>query len=150
DEPEDTPLAIDAEADVLGSIYRVPDAMWGFWAPCRDWHPGVCVFVHPGTRRVTMVKGTSQVDRLLARGPAVVIDPTPGNGLEVPTAFNLLEVRQYRLRRVTLLHREGATGRVARALRARLQAYLRRVCAVGAPAPLPGDVPPELEPSKMA
>src|SRR5437016_5681478 len=86
DADEREPIRVDPETDLLGSIYRVPDAMWGFWAPFRDWHPGVCVSVHPGTRQVTLIKGTSQLSRLAPGQPAVVIDPTPENGLEVPTA----------------------------------------------------------------
>jgi hypothetical protein len=124
--------------------------MWGFWAPFRDWHPGVCVFVHPGSRRVTMVKGTSHVGRFGPEAPAVIIDPTPENGLEVPTAFNLLEVRQYRLRRVALLHQERRIGRVDAALLARLQDYLKRVFAVGAPAPVVEGLPPGLPELKTA
>jgi hypothetical protein len=121
-----TPVAIDPEKDLLGSIYKVPDAMWGFWAPFRDWHPGVCVFFNRTTRRVTLVKGTSLTGRGSGGPTTVVIEPTPDNGLEVPTAFNLLEVRQYRPRRVALLHEERRLGRIEPTVLAELHNYVWR------------------------
>jgi len=85
---------------VEGSIYFVRDRAWGFVAPGREDHPGLCLYYDPESRWGTFLKGTD----VGARHRAIIeIAPTTLNGLSKPTAFELV-VRRIPRRLVELMH----------------------------------------------
>jgi hypothetical protein len=107
DEAAPEPTASDAE--LPGTIFRVPDRHWGFEAMGREDHPGVCTACVPETLQATLVKGR---DAATDRGPArtrFLVDPTDSNGLVKRTAFELVPRRQS-LRRVRLLYTNRRMG----------------------------------------
>ncbi|MDA1055123.1 MAG: hypothetical protein O3C40_32275 [Planctomycetota bacterium] len=49
---------IDAERELPGSVYQVPDKMWGFDAVGRIEHPGACTACDVHKRQAVLLKGT--------------------------------------------------------------------------------------------
>jgi hypothetical protein len=103
--------AIVPERDLPGSVYMVPDKFWGFSAVGRTEHPGACTACLSEEQVAILLKGR---DAVTLRGKAAhwFVDPSPGNGLEKITAFELLPYR-FPLRRVLLMHPQRRVGQLA-------------------------------------
>lgn len=95
----------------LGTVYRVPDAWWGFDAVGRNEHPGACTAVQSEAGQAILLKGTDARNVRRTYSHHVIVKPTTSNGLAKPTAF-ALEPRPFRMHRVALLHRERQLGRL--------------------------------------
>ena len=65
----------------------IPDRQWGFVAPGRTDHPGVCLHVHPQPQQAVFLKGTNAASRFGSR--YYIVEPTEANGLEKLTAFDI-------------------------------------------------------------
>jgi len=107
-----------------GSIYWVPDRMWGFELVLADGHPGVCL--GGDAQAACFVQGTGVENDWNRNGRERVL-PSAENGLHKETSFRL-EPRRFRWKRVVLLHPERFVGRLDDAdyerLRRRLDALL--------------------------
>lgn len=105
---EDTAFSQEVEPldDLPGSIYRVPDKFWGFEAVGRVEHPGACVSANTRLQQATLLQGRGAPRQ---HGAALVLSPTPLNGLKKTTTF-ALEPRLFPLRRVALLHADRRLG----------------------------------------
>jgi hypothetical protein len=114
-EPDEQLVSI-AEAFV-GAVYWIADRLWGFSAPDREAHPGVCVRCDSKHQQALMVKGTSvREDQAwrYERYEVLVVGPTPENGLKTTTAFSL-DPRPIDLRILRRIHlEEGPRGRVSK------------------------------------
>ncbi|MBL8693374.1 MAG: hypothetical protein JNJ88_04680 [Planctomycetes bacterium] len=112
-DPTPAPTVIDP-ARLVGLVLSVPDGVWGFTAPGRDAHPGVCV--HVEGRDAFLLKGTSVKPVLPGKGVGTpwqqhLVFPSRANGLVAKTTFFLQRVR-VNLRTVALLAEERALGRL--------------------------------------
>jgi hypothetical protein len=103
DDGRDEPPAVPVEEALPGSVYFVPDEVWGFEALHRLDHPGVCVGCDVPRRWGWLYKGTDARAAVAARYDALVVPPSPENGLGKPTAF-ALEPRAVRLHKVLTWH----------------------------------------------
>lgn len=99
DEPHPEP---DRREDLEGAVFFVRDRAWGFEAPGREDHPGICVAFNPATRYCTFLKGTS-TERPHHRA-TLILEPTAANGLTKQTAFELVP-RTLPRRLVSLMYR---------------------------------------------
>jgi len=106
---EGEPVFINSQEELPGSVYKVPDKMWGFDAVGRIEHPGACTSCTPHQRQAVLLQGTDA--KLAGRGypQVVVISPSAPNGLTKPTAF-AVEPRIFRLRKVELLAKDRRIG----------------------------------------
>jgi hypothetical protein len=130
----DEPQVVDPEHELPGSVYMVPDRVWGFQALGREDHPGACARCDVGLRQVWMFKGTDPASARLDRYSVLLVEPSAENGLHKTTAF-ALEPRQVRLHKVLLLHRSTRRlGRLEPAELQSLQAELLRSFTAGPPA----------------
>ena len=75
--------------EMEGAVYAISDPLWEFKVPDRDWHPGVCVRCDPRARLAFCCKGTDARRARLDRFAALIVTPSPQNGLEKTTAFPL-------------------------------------------------------------
>jgi len=114
----------------LGQVFVVPDRHWGFRAPGREGHPGVCLApADPGQRELPILKGRS--GRETSPWPSdFEVQPDEQNGLSKPTWFHLAP-RFLSRRHLELMRGERRTGRLSAEDRARLLAELRRVLDPG-------------------
>ncbi len=110
DEQEIEPAPL-LDEEFPASIFAVPDKFWGFYAAGRVDHPGVCVDCHPADGTARLVQGRDAATRRGSRLRVVTIEPTRGNGLTKPTAFELTP-RVMPLHRVRLLYPERYMGRM--------------------------------------
>ncbi len=94
--------------EMPGTIYIVPDHLWGFTAPDREDHPGACAHCDTIRNRVTMVKGSG---RAIPTKVFLWVDPSGENGLKKSTAFEITP-RYFRLRRIALLHFDRRIGKL--------------------------------------
>jgi hypothetical protein len=97
------------DEDLPGTVFAVPDRLWGFEAVGRDDHPGVCAACAPEALEATLVKGRdASTDRGNPRD-RFLVEPSRLNGLRKLTAFELVPL--YRsLRRVRLLYPNRRMG----------------------------------------
>jgi hypothetical protein len=127
DGPGPPPPLVPVEEAFVGSVYWIVDRLWGFPAPDRAAHPGVCVRCDRNSQAAILLKGTSvREDRAWRydRYDVLVVDPTPENGLENPTAF-ALEPRPVDLRILRRIHlEEGPRGWVSRDVLWKMEARL--------------------------
>lgn len=91
-----------------GSVYAVPDKLWGFESVLSDSHPGACL--GGDARFAHFVQGTSVENEWGRRGRERVL-PSADNGLRKETSFRL-EPRRFRWNRVVLLHPDRFIGRL--------------------------------------
>ncbi len=112
--------------EFVGSVYKVPDSMWGFQAVGRVEHPGACTLCGTEHRYAILLKGTD-AEGCPHRFPRVVtVLASRANGLIKTTAFTI-EPRKFRLRKIELLHENRLVGRLDRHDLSLLQAELHRV-----------------------
>ena len=127
DEPE--PAAqeqpFDPFRELLGAVVMVPNEHWGFSGVTSDQHPGACTHVATARTGGTLVKGTDANHPRAQRGH-LVVDPTPENGLDKPTAFELVP-RVFRMHRLRLYFPERLRGKLSGAALAELRAELARL-----------------------
>jgi hypothetical protein len=97
------PRLIPLEEELPGSVYFVPDEAWGFRAPHRRDHPGVCVACDVPGRRGWLYKGTDAGAAVVERYDALLVEPSDENGLGKLTAF-ALEPRAIRLHKILTWH----------------------------------------------
>lgn len=128
--PRHTPSEWDAASELPGSVYFVPDRLWGFDAAGRTDHPGVCVEYVERSLHAMMLKGTDADSPRVARLPRayVIVAPDDDNGLGKPTAFEL-SLRRLSSRHVVLMHQDRRAGSVGAEVLERMRAELRRVFA---------------------
>jgi hypothetical protein len=138
-DPEPPEPLVPIEEAFVRSVYWVADRLWGFSAPDRSAHPGVCVRCDARNQQAVMVKGTSVREERAwryDRFEVLVVDPTPENGLKTPTAF-ALEPRPVDLRILRRIHLdEGPRGRVSQEVLRKMEARLvdlDRTLAEGTP-----------------
>jgi len=111
-----------------GAIYFVKDAAWGFSAPGREDHPGLCVWFAEDERNAVFLKG---VDAERASFGAVIVEPTRANGLSKRTAFQLVP-RALPRRLVELMHKSPRlVGRLDTNELATIRAKLARLFGRG-------------------
>ncbi len=114
------------QQELEGSIYAIPDPLWGFTVPDRAWHPGVCVHCDLTAGLTFCSKGTDARRARLDRFPMVVVEPSPQNGLEKPTAF-ALDPRRIALNVLRKIHNaDGWCGTLEAEPLGRLQLHLQR------------------------
>jgi hypothetical protein len=94
----------------VGAVLTVPDYLWGFVAPSRDWHPAACMRVDETRKRATMIHGTG-AEHINARYRSKyhLVEPSLSNGLVKPTAFKL-DPRTLKLRPLNLIAPEHTLG----------------------------------------
>ena len=108
-----------------GAVFMVPNRHWGFESFASDDHPGACVHYQASERQATLVKGTDAENvRFLRR--YFFVAPTPGNGLQKHTAFELVP-RYFRLHRLKLFYLERQFGRLDDATLQDLRTELARL-----------------------
>jgi hypothetical protein len=112
--------------ELEGSVYEIPDPLWGFAAPDREWHPGACARCDPAAGLAYSYKGTDARrvrEKLFA---VVVVDPTPQNGLKKTTAF-ALDPRRIPLPIFRKIHNaDGWRGALEEECLRRMQTHLER------------------------
>lgn len=130
DPEDDDPVptnTLDPDHDLPGAVFMVPNEQWQIDSATSTDHPGACVHYQEHPCSAILVKGTDAVHVRNAPGYCV-IDPTPENGLEKPTAFELLP-RYFRLHKVRLFYPERYLGQLADATLFALFEELARACA---------------------
>lgn len=112
--------------ELEGSVYEIPDPLWGFTAPHREWHPGACARCDPAARLTYCYKGTD-ARRVRAKLFAmVVVEPSPENGLKKTTAF-ALDPRRIPLKVLRKIHNaDGWRGALEEPFLRRMQTHLER------------------------
>jgi hypothetical protein len=120
------PRALDADQELPGAVFMVPDPQWGFEAAGSTDHPGACVHYQGGDRNAILVKGTD-ADHVRNPRRYYVVGPTPENGLDKHTAFELVP-RYFRLHKVRLLYPERHLGRLDEYTLHALCEELARLC----------------------
>ena len=115
-----------SDEEFPGTVFAVPDRLWGFEAFGREDHPGVCTAWRPEAWQATLVKGRdAATDRGHPR-TRLLVEPSRQNGLHKPTAFELAPL--YRpLRRVRLLYPSRRMGTLEPDLFAELRRRLREL-----------------------
>jgi hypothetical protein len=83
--------AIDPEEFMPGSIFMVPDEIWGIAAVGRVDHPGLCTRYQCGVGESALLQGSGCSPAGWWK-PRYVVEPTPGNGLRKRTAFELVPI----------------------------------------------------------
>jgi len=91
-----------------GSIYAVPDKLWGFELVVPGSHPGACL--GGDERTAIFLQGTDVENDWGRRGRTRVL-PSASNGLRKETSFRLAP-RRLRWRRACLLHPERHLGKL--------------------------------------
>jgi hypothetical protein len=99
-EPLVPPRAVEQELE--GSVYDIPDDLWGFEAVFRSWHPGVCVRLDITAEVGFCYKGTD-ARRVRKRFRIILVEPSQQNGLKKTTAF-ALEPHRIPERRLREIH----------------------------------------------
>jgi hypothetical protein len=130
DEPDDTaaePRPLEPDEDLPGAVFMVPNRQWGFESLVSDDHPGACLHGQAADRDAVLVKGTD-ADHVRVPRRYHVVAPTPDNGLQKPTAFELVP-RYVRLHRLRLFYPERYLGRLDADALLALRDELARVCA---------------------
>lgn len=121
EDPDETDELLDVRLrDWTGSIYWIPDRLWGFELVLADGHPGACM--GGDARAACFVQGTDVENDWQRRARERVL-PSERNGLHKETSFRL-EPRRFRWNRVVLLHPERFVGRLDEADYARLRERL--------------------------
>jgi hypothetical protein len=109
DEPASPLPPFDADRDLWGAVFMVPDSHWKIRTSRPD-HPGACVHYRAGDRSAILLKGTD-VDNLRSQKGYYVVHPTDENGLETSTAFELYP-RPFRLHKLLVYYPERYLGRL--------------------------------------
>lgn len=102
---------MDPEQDLPGSIYRVPDKIWGFEAVGRVEHPGACMVVDQAQGKAVFLRGTGSTR--CHRSPNITVEPDEHNGLKKRTYFELAP-RCLSLRSMVLIHYDRRLGSLTR------------------------------------
>ncbi len=103
DDADEPPAQVPVAEELEGSVYMVPDRLWGFRAEGREHHPGTCVRCDVPARLAFLFKGTDLASARPDRFLYVSVEPSPQNGLAKPTAF-ALDPRRIRLHVLRNLH----------------------------------------------
>jgi hypothetical protein len=103
DDAEESPPLVPVVLELEGSVYMVPDRIWGIQAEGREDHPGACVRCDLVARLTFLNKGTDVRSARPSRFLYVTVEPSPQNGLSKPTAF-ALDPRRVRLHVLRCLH----------------------------------------------
>jgi hypothetical protein len=123
------PRPLDPDQDLPGAVFMVPNRHWGFESHSSEDHPGVCAHYPPQGRDAILVKGTD-AEHIRVPRRYYVVAPTEGNGLQKPTAFELVP-RYFRLHRLRLFYPERYLGRIEVATLHALCEELARACDRG-------------------
>jgi hypothetical protein len=94
---------VPVEKELEGSVYMIPDQLWGFHAKGRQDHPGACVHCDLSARLSFLNKGTDLHSARLDRFALVIVESSTNNGLAKPTAF-ALDPRRMRLHKLLTFH----------------------------------------------
>jgi hypothetical protein len=122
---EDDPLPepVPSDNELPGTVFAVPDRLWGFNAVGREDHPDICTEARPETINATLVKGRdAATDRGHPR-TRFVVEPSLINGLRKMTSFELVP-RTMSLRHVRLLVLDRRMGKLEPNLFAKLRQRL--------------------------
>lgn len=103
DDADEPPPQVPVAGELEGSVYMVPDRLWGFRAEGREHHPGACVRCDVPARLAFLFKGTDLASARPSRFLYVNVEPSPQNGLDKPTAF-AIDPRRIRLHVLRNLH----------------------------------------------
>jgi hypothetical protein len=103
DGDEPSPPQVPVAQELEGSVYMVPDKLWGFRAEGREDHPGACVRCDVAARLTFLNKGTDVESKRPDRFVYEEVQPSTHNGLSKPTAF-ALDPRRIRLHKLRNLH----------------------------------------------
>ena len=93
-----------------GAVFMVPNRDWDFESPTSENHPGACLYDQVAERQAVLVKG-SDADACPHAPEIFFVAPTSGNGLQKPTAFELVP-RYFRHHRLKLFFPERHLGRL--------------------------------------
>jgi hypothetical protein len=127
EEPVPTFNPLDPDHDLPGAVFMVPNEQWEIDSTTSTDHPGACVHYQERPGSAILVKGTDAVHVRNAPG-YYVVEPTPENGLDKPTAFELMP-RYFRLHKVRLFYPQRYLGRLDDATLFALFDELARACA---------------------
>jgi len=138
DDPLPEPMPSDDE--LPGTVFAVPDWLWGFEAVGREDHPDICTAARPETMLATLVKGQDAATAWGSRRTRFVVEPSPLNGLRKTTSFELVPYPMS-LRHVRLLFPDRRMGKLEPVPFAKLR---RRLAQLFPPAAGPNWPPPKV------
>jgi hypothetical protein len=105
-------LTLNPNSPLAKQIFHVPDKWWGFDAPGRHSHPGLCCGESHTCSKAIMLKGGSTMVPAHMRKTSWSIIPNDHNGLTKTTTFRL-EPRRISTRRVHLLTKDRTIGHIS-------------------------------------
>ena len=120
------PKPVPSDTALPGTVFAVPDRLWGFEADGRKDHPGICTAARPGTIHATLVKGQDAATDRNPHQTRFVVEPSQMNGLRKTTSFELVP-RIKSLRRVRDLFPDRRMGKLEPATFGKLRRRLAQL-----------------------